>query len=187
MKSLPTVILFSLILTSASYGQFASRTMDIGLGAGYNLGGTVKVSGADLDMEGNFLLQAFADFYLVEKFSWGVYAKFGPGVKAEFSDETATLYEFGMGLKPRFIVSDGKLAIRPGLEIGYRIIDIDSDVDGIDVNGLGLNAHVEVQFMTSSNIVPFGQIGFLTQPSGGNDYDDVTWAPMFYLMAGVAF
>lgn len=187
MKSLPIVIFFLLVFTSVTQAQFSSRTMDIGIGAGYNLGGTVKVSGADLDMEGNFLLQAFADFYLVEKFSWGVYAKFGPGVKSDISTETATMYEFGMGLKPRFIVSDGKMAIRPGLEIGYRIIDLDVDAEGVDVNGLGLNANVEVQFLTSSSIVPFGQIGFLTQPSGGNDFDDVTWAPMFYLMAGVAF
>jgi len=185
--ALVAAVIFCFLVTTPTYAQLASRSMDIGIGAGYTFGGTVDVDGADVDMEGNALIHAFADFYLVEKFAWGVYATFGPGVKSDLSDETATMYEFGMSLKPRFILSDGDLALRPALQIGYRIIDIDSDVEGIDVDGMAVNASVEVQFKTSSHLVPFGQVGFITQPTGGNDFSDVTWGPMFYLMAGVAF
>ena len=53
--------------------------MDIGVSAGQNFGCTIVVSWADLGMEGNFLLQGFAEFYLVEKFS-REHAKSGPSV-----------------------------------------------------------------------------------------------------------
>ena len=190
MRSLiRTVVVFSVLLLIASpaHAQLSARSMDVGIGAGYNFPGTINVSGFDVDKEGNFLLHIFADFYLVEKFSWGVYGNFGPGVKFEISDETATMYEFGMALKPRFILSDGAIALRPGLEVGYRIIDVDSDVEGIDVDGLALNGSVELQFRTSGHFVPFVQLGFITHPVGGNDFDDVSWGPIFYVMGGVAF
>ncbi|MCU0411727.1 MAG: hypothetical protein MUF82_04250 [Bacteroidetes bacterium] len=167
--------------------QFATRSMDIGIGAGYNFGGEIDVGGFDVDKEGNFLIEAFGDFYLMEKFAWGLYAKIAPGVTTELSDEDATMYEFGMALKPRFILGNGDIAIKPGLEIGYRILDIDVDVEGVDVNGMALNGSVELQFKTQGNLVPYAKVGFIAQPSGGNDFDDVTWAPIFYVTGGVSF
>ena len=98
-------------------------------------------------------------------------------------DADADFYEFGIALKPRFILN-ATTAVKPGLNIGYRKLSVEGYDDA---DGLGLNLSIEVQFMLEGGYVFFIDGGFLSQPAGGNDDVDITWAPIVYLAAGIVF
>ena len=56
------------------------------------------------------------------------------------------------------------------------------------MDGLAVNLSVEFQYhLANSPAIPFLDIGFLSQPTGGNSDADVTWAPIFYLNVGAAY
>ncbi len=186
-KLLLPIFIFLNISVFCQVSSFSSKTADYGIAVGAWFGGEVSLADldADIDKETGLLLQAFADFYLMEKLAMGVYVNYS-NASFEETDETTDVFEIGGSIKPRFILSGGSLAIKPGLQIGYRTESI--DIEGAeDIMGLGVNVSVEFQFATESNITPFGVIGFLSQPAGGNDDTDVTFGPIFYLGAGVAF
>jgi len=46
---------------------------------------------------------------------------------------------------------------------------------------------IELQYLIGSDYTVFGDFGFLTQPTGGNDVADITWAPIFYIAGGICF
>ncbi len=166
---------------------FANKSADFGIAVGAWFGGEVNLAdfNTDINKETSFLLHGFADFYLIEKLAMGVYAYYSNSSFEEV-DETASIYEFGVSIKPRFITSGGALAIKPGLQIGYRSESV--DVPGADdVAALGVNLSLELQFYTNDNFAPFGIIGFLSQPAGGSDETNVTFAPIFYIGGGIVF
>ncbi|MCB0278435.1 MAG: hypothetical protein KDD94_02980 [Calditrichaeota bacterium] len=154
------------------------REMDIGLTAAYWLEGDADIDGFTATKDGSFMFRGFIDGYLMPKFAMGAYINVTP-YSQEGIDFTGL--EFGMAIKPRFILSNGKAAIKPGLNIGYR--SISSDFFDT-VSGLGVNLSIEYQIMTDANIFHI-EGGFLSQPAGGNDDSDVTWAPVFYVGGGI--
>jgi len=161
------------------------RDRDVGITAAYWLSGEISVGGMRPEKEGGLLLRAFYDEYILEKLGVGAYVNFSP-VSTEGSSEGATIIEFGGSIKPRFSLADGKSVLKIGLNIGYRMQS--SDVIVMDkIDAMGLNLTVEVQFTTSSSIVPFVEIGFLSQPVGGNEYYDIQFPPILYFGGGVAF
>ncbi|MGD0590265.1 MAG: hypothetical protein ABSA44_05640 [Bacteroidota bacterium] len=164
-----------------------SRTADFGVTAALWLGGKVRIVDYDIKTDKNpgFLLRAFYDAYVVEKLAVGAYANFSP-VSVEWYSTTAAIYEVGGAIKGRFPLGDGSIVIKPGLNIGYRMIS--SDYYIIDKSdAMALNASIEIQFNTKNLFVPFFEIGFLAQPVGGNDYTNITFPPIIYLGGGVAF
>ena len=57
-----------------------------------------------------------------------------------------------------------------------------------------LAADLHVHSICSPDVFPLkdfnaivAEIGFTSQPSGGNEFADVTWAPIFYLTIGYEF
>ncbi|MBN1397282.1 MAG: hypothetical protein JXA06_04540 [Bacteroidetes bacterium] len=162
-----------------------ARNRDIGITAAYWLAGEVTVGGSYADKEGGLLLRAFYDEYIMPKLGVGFFVNFSP-VTYEGSGVDITMIEFGGAIKPRFPLADGKAVLKIGLNIGYRMES--SDFERLDkVDALGINLSVEVQFKTESSIAPFAEIGFLSQPVGGNEYYDIQSPPIIYLGGGVAF
>ncbi len=162
-----------------------AKNTDIGLGAGVWLPGTVDVEGEDVDKNMCFLIRLFIDSYVVEQFAFGGYANFSnPEFEYGPYKEEATMYEFGLALKYRLLLGN-KMPLKIGLNIGYRKMDADAPID--DVEGMGLNLSAELQFSAKGSVTPFIEGGFLTQPAGGNDDADVTWAPIFYVAGGIVF
>lgn len=188
MKSAPwliaSLVLASIVLSPTSRAQgmaadLESKTFDLGISSGYWFGGNVVIQGFDVEKDGAFLLRVFGDSYLMPKFGVGAYFNFSP-----YSQEGVdiTMFEFGAALKPRFFLAPD-VAIKPGLNIGYRFTT--SDIEAAEINGLGINASVEIQ-KSLPGVILFGEFGFLSQPSGGNADIEVTFAPIFYFTAGVA-
>jgi hypothetical protein len=164
-----------------------SRTGDFGVTVALWLGGKVRIEGYSIKTDKNpgFLLRAFYDAYVVEKLAVGAYANFSP-VSVEWNSTGATIYEIGGAIKGRFPLGDGSMVIKPGLNIGYRMISSDYNIiDKSDAMALG--GSVEIQFNTKNIFVPFFEMGFLSQPVGGNDYTSITFPPIIYFGGGVAF
>jgi hypothetical protein len=173
--------------TPATRGNLMTRTSEFGITAGLWLSGDVRVAspGFDLTKNTGLLLRIFYDAFVAEKFGVGAYANFSP-ISVEGSDEGATLIEFGGSLKPRFPLGDGNVVLKPGLNIGYRMIS--SNIPAADkINALGLNVSVEIQFASKAGVVPFAEVGFLAQPARGNSNSDITFAPIIYLGGGIVF
>jgi hypothetical protein len=166
-----------------------SRTTDFGITTALWLSGTVdyhKLSdNNDPKKQTGFLLKTFIDGYVAEKFSVGAYASFSPISWTGYS-QGSTMFEFGISLKARFSLNNGAQAIKPGIEFGYRTMSSDlPQADG--VKGMALNLSCEFQFDIHNTFVPFVNVGFLAQPTGGNSYDDIGFSPIVYLGAGVVF
>jgi hypothetical protein len=113
-----------------------------------------------------------------------VYGAFGT-MTWENHPDASTMFEIGFSMKPRFPLAGGAAAIKPGINIGYRH-QSNPQPAGDKIGGLALDLSVEIQFQ-SSGIIPYIEVGFLSQPLGSNDYDDWDFPPMPYVGAGVAF
>jgi hypothetical protein len=179
---------------SAAAGGFETKDYDIGLVLGLWLPGTIAVEDIDLDKSAGPLVRVFVDAYLMPKFAVGGYFNYSTAT-LEYSplslEADADFYEFGIALKPRFLVSP-VVAIKPGLNIGYRKssrekLAGESAATETDSDGLGLNLSVEIQYLVDSDYIVFFEGGFLSQPTGGNADADVTWAPILYIAAGICF
>jgi hypothetical protein len=186
-RILAGLILLCAVGTSTLDAQsFASRTSDLVLTGGLWLSGNVSIDdyGVTVTKNTSFMLKACYDGYLIDKLAMGLYVLYSPATWGQNSN-TANVFQVGGSIKPRFIMSGGAVAIKPGLLIGYRTIS--SDMANIEsAQGLAIDASVEFQF-ESTGLIPTFEIGFLTQPVGGNDYSGISWAPIFYVGGGVAF
>mgnify|MGYP006298906359 CR=1 FL=1 len=172
---------------SAQSQSFSEPTFDLGASAGLWAGGDVYLGWPDdhYEKDGSFLFRAFIDGYVVPTFAAGAYVNIS-SVNIGYFDIDATMFEFGGAFKPRFMLSP-EAAIKPGLNIGYR--SVSSDTETAEHEGLGVNLSVELQYQPESlkeqGLYLFLDTGFLSQPAGGNDDQDITFAPIFYIAAGV--
>ena len=122
------------------------------------------------------------DALLAEKVSMGGYL-FYSGLTAEEVDQAANILGIGGTIKARFTLKSG-IQIRPGVILAYQMTSGDAfdDVTGLDVGFTG-----EVAFPLKKKNAIVAEIGFTSQPAGGNSDVDVTWSPIFYLTLGYEF
>jgi hypothetical protein len=188
--------IFGLAISTAVAEEesFSNRNFDLGVSLGLWFPGNINIylyspidSSVDVDKSSSLLVRAFADAYVARVFAIGAYGNYskatlsvpGTGVEAD-----ATMYEFGISLKPRFLLSP-TVALKPGLNVGYRSCEI----EGMDISatGLGVNLSVELQIALEGGYIFHIDGGFLSQPVGGDWNADVTWAPIMYLAVGITF
>ncbi|HCT31156.1 MAG TPA: hypothetical protein DIW31_10600 [Bacteroidales bacterium] len=138
----------------------------------------------DIEKEGGIFLNAYADYNIVRKFAIGAYVNYGPTFKAKDIDADGSFFESGMQLKVRIFA--GNIKVCPALQIGYRTIKIE-DIDALDTKGLAVNFNADIVIPINGKISLVPSVGFLSQPVGGNDVGDVSWAPIMYIGFGIAF
>ncbi len=164
--------------------DFDAKNYDFGLSVGMWMGGTVTIEDFDVDKDAGLLFRGFADAYLLPKFAVGCFFNYS-SVEASYGNYSASgdIYEFGVSLKPRFVVS-AVTAVKPGLNLGYR----KGQLEGQDsITGLGINLSIELQYIMNNDYIVFFEGGFLSQPTGGNADVSVTWAPIPYFAIGLCF
>ena len=125
------------------------------------------------------LLKAEYDYYLdsfSKHFGLGLYINIGSPWYDGYEETSMT--EIGTSLKWKFFIN--KVVLIPAAYVGYR------SYEGSAGEGLGLNLSVKAQ-LPQDKFIPFAEIGFLTQPVGGNDESDATYSPVFIFGGGVAF
>jgi hypothetical protein len=111
-----------------------------------------------------------------KRFGIGIYSNLGSPWYDGFEETFTT--EFGPLLKWKLVAN--KITFIPTLYIGYRSYEGDAG------DGMGLNFSVLTQF-SMDNFNPFIDIGFMSQPAGGNDATDITYGPVLIIGGGVTF
>ena len=188
MKTLKVIVLVLLSMGSV-HGQQTNNTSgdtpnEFGFSLGLLAGGEVYIAEFDqfFDLESGLSLFGFYDFFITDKFAVGGNAHVAfPG--QEFLGETLAFYELALALKMKFSLGN-TVSYKPGFNLGYRLISSD-DLDTIQ--GLGLNLTNEVQLDISENFTPFVDLGFISQPAGGNDEFNATFSPVIVLRVGMSF
>jgi len=180
MLTIFTLVIFLILMTSLSQAQ--SQSWNFNIKGGLLLPGTVTIEGFDVDTDMGWIVNTAFDALIVEKLSMGGYL-FYAGTSPEESDESANILAIGGTIKARFTLQGGT-QIRPGVILAYQMVsgDVFDDVSGLDVGFTG-----EVAFPLKNKNAIVAEIGFTTQPAGGNADADVTWSPIFYLTLGYEF
>lgn len=188
---IPPTILWTVLLLIPSgltaQNPLMERSRDFGISAGYLFEGSAYFAEADeySAHSAGPMLRIFYDSYLMERFAVGLYSQAAfTDLPRYTTDSGALMVEAGFSFKPRFFVGEN-MALKPGLNVGYRYYLADDEY--VESDGLGLNFGVELQYDRSMAVLPFLEVGFLSQPWGGNDDTDITYDPIVYLQAGVAF
>jgi len=167
-----------------------------GFGEGFLLGvkggvlfpGTMTISVEDVtefdvDTEMGWMVGVKGDGMVAERFSMGFFLQ-RIGVKAKDMEGEAAVTTIGGTLKGHFGQPDG-VKFRPGLAIGYQMVSHEEFSE--DTQGLDMGAVLEVAIPTSKAGAVDIELGFISQPVGGNDDFDLTFAPILYLNVGYEF
>lgn len=163
-----------------------TSTYGISGSLGLVLPGTISVSAggtAEFDTDTGLLLQGAADYYVVPKLAVGLYLAY-QRVGVKNTSETASVVGVGPTIKARFGIGE-KLALRPSLSIGYQHGSWTGTAP--TTTGLGIGLQLEGAFPLGAGVNGLVQLGFSTQPTGGNADIDLTWGPIFYLAVGAEF
>jgi hypothetical protein len=181
-RVISVMVILLLILVSASTVQAQKQSWNMNIKGGLMLPGTVTVEGYDGDTEMGWIGNLAFDALLAEKVSMGGYL-FYSGITAEDIDEGANILGIGGTIKARFTLKGGT-QIRPGVILAYQMTSGDAFED---VTGFGVGFTGEVVFPLKDFNAIVAEIGFTSQPSGGNEDVEVTWSPIFYLTLGYEF
>lgn len=163
------------------------QSWDLGASAGVLFPGEMYYDGymfeGEIETEASIVSHFYADAWLGENLSMGAFVLLG-SIEHDWSSDNAFLTTFGMALKGRFFLPFGGAQLRPGLTLGYQVID--PDISGVDeVTGFDVGAVLEVVVPFSERIAGVTQLSFISQPAGGNDDADVTFSPIMFLSFGV--
>jgi hypothetical protein len=178
-----------LVAFSISVGNAQEQTWNFNFKGGLLMPGAVTIDppGWDFDTGAGWLLNANFDALVAPKLSVGAFLMLAaPSVTVLGDDYGVTVTTLGATIKGRFTLQNG-MQLRPGLAIGYQMINTDAPsaegTKGLDVGGI---FEIVKPFANSKNAL-VGEVGFITQPSGGNSDSDVTFGPIFYLAFGYEF
>jgi len=190
MKKTLRVVLLCMVLValSISAGNAQEQKWNFTFKGGLLMPGAVTIDppGWDFDTGIGWLANAYFDAMVAPKLSFGGFVLLsGPSVTVLGDDYGVTVTTLGATVKGRFTLGNG-MQLRPGLAIGYQMIStdaVDEGTKGLDVGGI----FEIVKPLANSKNALVGEIGFITQPSGGNEDVDVTFGPIFYLLFGYEF
>jgi hypothetical protein len=187
-RRLVLILLGILFLPSVGLAQstLKERSRDFGISVGYIFEGSAYFAEDDeySAHTGGPMLRLFYDKFVAEQFAVGLYSHTVPTDFPRYTTETgALLAELGFAFKARFFPGE-KLAVKPGLNVGYRYYFADDDYVAGDA--LGLNVSLELQYDMGASYLPYIETGFLSQPWGGNEYTDITYSPIMYVQVGLA-
>ncbi len=167
-----------------------TESWDLALKAGVLMPGSVYVEIADRDFDTSAgpLFLASVDAVVAPKLSLGAFLLHArPSVTVLGDDYGGTITTFGATIKGRF-GKPGAIQFRPGIALGYQLIGSSESNSGLDdVKGFDVGGLFEVSIPTGGSLrVPL-EVGFISQPAGGNSDTDLTFSPIFYLAAGIEF
>lgn len=178
-----------LCLPAAAHAQstFTERTRDLAFSVGYIFEGSAYFAEPNRNSahSAGLMVRTFYDKYVAEQFAVGVFAQ---SAFTDFprytTDSGALMIEGGFSFKARFLANE-KVALKPGFNLGYRHYFADDDF--VAGGGLGLNVGLEAQYDYGAPWLPYLELGFISQPTGGNDSTDITYDPIVYIQIGLAF
>ena len=162
---LSVMVILLLIFVSTTVVQAQKQSWNMNIKGGILLPGTVTVEGYDADLDMGWIANLAIDALLAEKVSMGGFVYYS-GVTPEELDESANILGLGGTIKGRFTLKGGT-QIRPGLVLTYQMTSGDAFED---VKGFGVGFTGEVVFPLKDFNAIVAELGFISQPSGGNEY-----------------
>lgn len=172
-------------MTGTQSDDLGPKNFAIGAGPGIAFGGSIDVEGTEIDTAPSWLLDFYADAILVPAFSMGAFFTLSSMPVDEDAMEDADAASFlsvGLSLKGRIRLSRA-VRLRPGLLLGYN--SISHDVLDDASAGLNVGLQVDVAIALSDQVALVPRFGFFSQPAGGNDDVELTFAPHPYLAFAV--
>ena len=170
------------LLVPAAASANEESDLDVSVSATYVLeGDNLYVAEADefFYVGDGVLLKGEAIRYLPafsRRFGVGVFLQAGylwyDGYEEIAMVEAGPAFSWRLQVEPFVVV--------PTLYFGYRHYGDDAG------DGLGINVSLQARY-PRGRYTPFLDVGFLTQPTGGNDDTDITFSPVFTLGAGLSF
>lgn len=181
-KSILVIVLTVLLVSSLAHAQ--KQSWNWNFKGGIMLPGTVTIEGFDADTELGWIANTAFDAMVAEKLSMGGYFFYSGITEAETGESLgANVLSIGGTLKGRFALRGGT-QLRPGVIFAYQSTTGDAFDD---ISGLNVGFTFEAAFPLKDFNAIVAELGFTTQPSGGNEDADVTWGPIFYLTVGYEF
>ena len=171
-------------LSVVSQSPSPGKTSEMSVSLLYWMGGSVSFGdlGVDVDKEPGLVFKFSYDNISSDGNSFGFFLQYAPTVALSYGslEESGTMTEYGIALKT--ILNPGSdTEIKPGVNLGYRTVTA-SGMD--DVEGFGVNASLQIVPKNQKSKMYF-DVGFLSQPNGGNAETTVTFAPILYLGGGL--
>jgi hypothetical protein len=190
MKASRVVLLcMVLVALSVSAGSAQEQKWNFAFKGGLLMPGGVTIDppGRSFDTGMGWLVNGYFDAMVAPKLSIGAFLMLaGPSVTVLGDDYGVTVTTVGATMKGRFTLQNG-MQLRPGFALGYQMINTDAPgtegTTGLNIGGL----FEVVKPLANSKNALVGELGFITQPSGGNEDSDVTFGPIFYLAFGYQF
>ena len=180
------LVSFLMVLLVVTFATSQEQSWNVNFKGGLLLPGTVKIDGGEVDTNTGWLIHGYVDAMVAPKLSLGGFVLFAGTSAAdapEGVDAGANIITLGGTIKGRFKAGTS-IYLRPGLALGYQMISGDAFDD---VSGLDVGAIFEIVKPLQNKNAIVGELGFITQPSGGNEDADVTFGPIFYLTVGYEF
>jgi hypothetical protein len=163
----------------------APRSWNIGAKAGLLLPGSVYVDAysfeGDVDTDAGAAVTVNVDAMVAPRLSVGLFGFFATSEDELGADlAIATL---GGTIKARFAASE-RVEVRPGLALGYQRIERDP----ASTTGFDIGAFVEIAVPRAGSRTEWlFEGGFITQPTGGDEYIDLSFGPILYITAGIGY
>jgi hypothetical protein len=151
------------------------KNFAIGAGPGIAFAGSIDYEGiGEIDTDSSWLFDFYADAILIPALSMGGYVTLSSLPPDEGDSDAASFLSVGVSLKGRIRLSRA-VRIRPALLFGYNNIDHEDWDDASSGMNVGFQADVAIALNDSFALVP--RFGFFSQPVGGNDAAEITFAP----------
>jgi len=177
-------LLAGAFLLLLSIAPRVSGQAELSVSGGFLLPGEAYVEEFDFypDIDLSPMVSLSYDSYQISSLGFGVFLN---AASLSVEGEGGTMITLGGAVKPRWMVGAAKdLTLDIGLGIGYRSVSSDEFEDSIQ--GLALNCLIELTKPMTTHDLIFS-LGFISQPTGGNEDITVTWAPIFHLGVGISF
>jgi hypothetical protein len=186
MKSLTKLFLTLLILlkpVNSLFSQEQDLNVDFSLLAGLLLPGELYISTGSVETYPETAMSPFfilaVDLSQSRALSFGAYYQLtNMGYYA--LDDTDVYHTIGLCISPLFYTNT--ITIKPNIKLGYRSIPGGSSSAG-PVQGFATDFGIQFQ-KRAEGLQPIFEIGFIAQPSGGNDDVYFEFSPIFYFAAG---
>lgn len=161
-----------------------AKTTETSIGAFYWMSGDIELGtfGITAEKPAGFVAKFSYDSVSADGNSFGLFIHYAPTVELEWRgiSDSGTMTEVGLSLKT--ILNPGSdMLMKPGLNLGYRTFNA-SNLE--TVTAFGVNASLQM-IPQNNGSKAFFDVGFLTQPNGGNSDTTVTFGPILYLGGGL--
>lgn len=152
---------------------------EFGISAGYLFEGEVYLWEPNVygSAGETFLLKADYVGYFSDYVGLGGYVSYGNPWYDGL--ETVTMSELGVEFITRFKTGD-QFLFKPSVCLGYRSFGSGGG------KGFAVNLAAALQY-SGEKVKPYLELGFISQPAGGNSSTDITFSPIFQTSVGITF